>query len=155
MFKFPLILIITIISTVTQLSAQDCFEYYKTNCKSQETKYNYTLNKSSVSFKFASGESRIIPFEMYSGKDYRLLLCADGVFDNVIKIKIISEDGKVIYDNSQNNFALNMEFACKKSQSAEIELSAPEPAVGISDTIYEEGCIGIRIEEMVSMQTGF
>lgn len=149
------VIVFTTVLSNNTAKAQGCFEYHKGDCDFEETNFKYQLNKSSVSFKFASGEIRTIAFEMNSGKDYRLLLCADEVFEDIISLKIISEEGVVIYDNSTNNYELNMEFVCKKSQRAEIEIAAPDPASGVSDTIYSEGCIGMKIEEMISIRTGF
>ncbi len=139
----------------SNLFSQECFEYHKTNCFPKKSKFIYKENISSVSFKFESGEMREIPFTFLYGKDYRITLCADEVFDNIIKIIIINKEGAELYNNSLHDYNLNLEFASKKTQNVIIEIFAPEPNVGISDTVYFEGCIGVLIEEMISVKTGF
>jgi len=137
------------------IKAQECFEYFRSACIPNESKFTYAENNASVSFLFSSGDMREIPFSLVNGIDYRITICADKKFEDIIKLIIRTQEGKEIYNNSKQNFNLNLEFACKKSQDVMLELYAPEPNVGVSDTVYFEGCIGILIEEMVSVKTGF
>ena len=83
------------------------------------------------------------------------VITADNVFDNVIQFRLIKDDGELLYDNSTNDYSFHVEFSCVKSQDLSIELNAPKPSAGTADTIYYEGCIGILIEDMVSIKTGF
>jgi hypothetical protein len=136
-------------------SAQDCFEYYKNHCSPPKSKFNYAENIQSASFLFNSGELRRIPFTLLQKKDYRITICGADVFEGIIKFEIRNESGKSLYDNSAHNFLLSTEFSNKKDQDVYFEITAPEPAAGISDTVYVEGCIGILIEEMNSVKTGF
>lgn len=140
---------------VTNLPAQGCFEFHKTHCKPVKGKFVYAYNESSVSYLFKSGQDRSIPFELFEGKDYRMTICTDSIFSGVVWFRIINEDGKEIFDNSKSGYQLNIEFSCKKTEEVDLIISAPKAAVGISDTIVVEGCIGLLIEDMVSFRTGF
>jgi len=154
MFKTLLTFLLCFIS-LSDIYSQKCFEYQKTNCFPKKSKFSYMENSSSVSFEFSSGEQRQIPFNLLLGIDYRITLCADPIFEGIIKFIIRGEDGKEIYNNSTQNFNLNLEFSSRKTHNVVFELSAPEPNKGVSDTVYFEGCIGVLIEEMVSVKTGF
>jgi hypothetical protein len=89
------------------------------------------------------------------GIDYRITLCADSVFNDVIKFVIINEEGKQIYNNSTQNFNQNLEFSSRKTHNVIFEIEAPELSITDADSALNEGCIGILIEEMVSVKTGF
>lgn len=134
--------------------AQDCFNYHVNHCQ-WKSKFTYQTNDASISFLFKLGDVKSTHFTLYDGKDYRFILCADTVFNDVIRFQIADELGNIIYDNSNHNFNLNMEFTNKKTQEVELILEVPAPAFGVSDTISTEGCIGLLIEEMVSIKTGF
>ncbi|MDA3894093.1 MAG: hypothetical protein PF517_20735 [Salinivirgaceae bacterium] len=154
MFK-KYILFIIIFSPFQYNFAQECFEYYKSACIPKSSNFIYTENNSSVSFQFTSGELKEIPFTLILGIDYRITLCADKKFEDIIKFIIRAKDGNEIYNNSQQNFNLNLEFACRKTQDVTFELIAPEPNIGNNDTVLIDGCMGVLVEEMVSVKTGF
>ncbi len=143
------------ITSFYSLQAQDCFEFHKEHCEAPTSKYSYMTNQGSVSFKFESGELKEIPFTIMAGKDYRFTLCAGKAFEQVIAMRFIRRDGKVLYDNSKHNYSLNTEFSCLNTRDITIEIEAPDPATGIADTIYTTDCIGLLIQEMVSIKTGF
>jgi hypothetical protein len=147
---------IFILLTISSSSfSQNCFDFHKQYCKPATSKFAYTVNNASVSYLFKSGQIRSIPFQIDAGKDYRLTICSDLNFNGVIGFSILNEDDQVLYENSQVNFKLDLEFSCKKTQNVEFTISAPKAVSGISDTIAVEGCIGLLIEEMVSIKTGF
>lgn len=149
------ILTLFLISVSFNLIAQECFEYYKEACAPKMSKFSYAENNASVSFLFSSGENRAIPFTLVNGIDYRITLCADPKFEDIINLIIRSKEGREIYNNNNQNFNLNLEFACRKTQEVTFEVIAPDPNIGASDTVFFEGCIGVLIEEMVSVKTGF
>ena len=140
---------------VSATYSQKCFDYHKSNCFPKPSKFVYKENVASVSFLFKSGEIRDIPFTLLLGIDYRITLCADSVFNDVIKFVIINEEGKQIYNNSAQNFNLNLEFSSRKTHNVIFEIEAPELSIINADSTLNEGCIGILIEEMVSVKTGF
>jgi len=140
--------------SITSFS-QECFEYHENNCFPKESKFSYQTNNASVSFLFSSGEARDIAFSFLLGKDYRITVCSDNIFNNIIEIAIINEEHKVLYNNNSQNYNLNLEFSCKKTQDVIFRIKAPELNIEPNDTLVYEGCIGLLIEEMVSVKTGF
>ena len=135
--------------------SQDCFDYHKTHCFPKKSSFNYTENNSSVSFIFSPGDVREIHFMFSLGKDYRITLCADSIFENIIQFRILNEQGLSLYDNSKQNFNLNLEFSSKKTQDVIFEIRAPEIDYKNVNSVDSEGCIGVFIEEMISIKTGF
>jgi len=150
-----ILLVSLLLICFSAIYSQNCFNYHQTNCIPKESKFNYTENKSTVSFLFSSGDVREIPFTFLLGKDYRITLCADSVFENIICFSITNKQGNILYDNSKQNFNHNLEFSSKKTQKVLFEIRAPEIEAINSNSIYIEGCIGILIEEMISVKTGF
>ncbi len=141
--------------TISWANGQECFNYHSKSCKPTESKYGYQVNGSSVSYKFNPGETRYIPFTLMANKDYRITLCSHQ-YNNVVSFKIVRADNKVIYDNAQFNYSFNMEFSSMKTQEVQLEILAPKTNVVITDSAdITAGCIGILIEEMVSIKTGF
>lgn len=134
---------------------QKCFEYYKSACIPKTSKFVYTENHSSVSFQFSSGETREIPFTLVNGIDYRFTICADNIFSDIIEFAISTNDGKEMYNNSSQGYNLNLEFACRKTRDVIINIQAPQVEASELDSVNTEGCIGVLIEEMVSVKTGF
>jgi len=142
LFTFPLIGL-----------GQACFDYHKSACFPEPSRFTYEYNNYSVSFQFKAGQARSFTVKLYAGKDYRITLCGDEVFNGVISFKIQREDGKVIYDNSTQDYILNTEFSSIKSQNVDFVIEAPQM---ISPDGFEiEGCIGVLIEDMVTIKTGF
>lgn len=129
---------------------QECYEYHKQACYPSNSKYIYDYNSNSVSFLFKPGEMRDVPMELYSGKDYRITICSSEIFDQVVAFSILKDDGTVLYDNGKFNYELNIEFTSLQTQEVIMQIEVPE-----SESPEIEGCVGILIEDMVSVKTGF
>ncbi|MFA6401232.1 MAG: hypothetical protein WCX31_06345 [Salinivirgaceae bacterium] len=136
-------------------NAQKCFEFQKEHCQPAPSKFTYQTNNNSAAYKFSAGELRRIPFGLMENKDYRITLCGDSVFNGIILFVIQDESGKEIYNNSQHSFALNLEFSAKKSQEVNFDITIPDNTNVPADSLSVEGCVGILIEEMSTIKTGF
>lgn len=134
------------------VNAQDCFEFHKKNCSPEKGRFAYSVNNASVSFAFSPGESKCVSSQLMQGKDYRITICSDSLYCGVVSLVIRNEDGKIMYDNSQDNFSANIEFSCRVTNNVEYVLTAPERQDVADGT---KGCIGILIEEMISPKIGF
>ena len=151
MFRFALPALLCLLAA--QLSAQDCYDYYKRNCgRSINGRFPYTVNNSSVSSAFAPGESKCFYGELIQGKDYCITICSDSLYNGVVALLIRNDEGKILYDNSQDNFNVNIEFSCRKTNSVEYILTVPRRSDVDEKT---KGCVGMLIEEMVTPQIGF
>ncbi|PKP09807.1 MAG: hypothetical protein CVU09_09255 [Bacteroidetes bacterium HGW-Bacteroidetes-4] len=145
---FSVLLILFISNGVT---AQDCFEFYQTECVSPPSKFTYTINPASCSFKLKPGNQELISFVFDDEKDYRILICAAPVFNNVIQFDIFNEHNNMLYSNKDNDFSLQVEFSSMKSQAVSFVVTVPDMEY-FSDS---SGCVGILIEEMNSIKIGF
>lgn len=151
MLKKVLFIALLFFLSLSGVFAQECYEYHKAACKPAKSKYAYDQTRNSVSFLFKAGESREVPVDLYAGKDYRITICSSEVFDDVISFSVLRQDGTIIYSNANDNYALNLEFSSKKTQQLTILLEIPETNSGLE----VKGCVGVLIEDMVSVKTGF
>ncbi len=135
-----------------QLFAQDCFDFYKSHCCPSQSSFVYTVNEASVSFAFAPGESKCVIVNLFQGKDYRITICSDSLYSGVVSLVIQNDGGKVLYDNSTDDFSTNIEFSCRRNNETEFIITAPNRLDVVDGT---KGCIGILIEDMVTPKIGF
>jgi hypothetical protein len=145
-FSFLAVLLIS-----NRVVAQDCLEFYQAECVSPPSKFTYIINPASCSFMLKPGEQELISFIFSEGKDYRILLCAAPVFNQVIQFDIFNEQNNLLYSNRENDFSLQVEFSSKKTQTVAFIVTAPEMEY-FSDS---SACVGILIEEMKSVNLGF
>ena len=150
--KFALSVLFSIF--FVQLSgAQDCYDFYKKFIpRNDNSRFAYAINNSSVSLAFAPGESKCVYGELIQGKDYRITICSDSLYNGVVSLIIKNNEGKILYDNSQDDFNINIEISCRKTNSVEYILTAPNRLDVDPET---KGCIGLIIEDMVSPRIGF
>jgi len=139
----------------SQAISQGCFGFEKENCKPAPSKYAFKYHEKSGAFKFTSGELRRIPINLIQNKDYRITICGDSIFNGIISFVIKDSQGVKIYDNSNHSFLLNFEFSAKKSQDVFLELTIPDVSTNTNEQSSIEGCVGILIEEMNTIKTGF
>ena len=137
------------------LFSQQCPDYYKSNCFPKKSSFIYDVNNSSSSFLLYSGDKQDIHISLESNIDYRITICADSIFDNVIQFIILNKQGVELYNNSTNNFKLDIEFTSEINHDVVFEISTPQQAMSINDLVISNGCIGVLIEEMVTIKTGF
>lgn len=136
-----------------QLSAQDCYDFYKKYIpRNDNARFAYALNSTSVSLAFTPGESKCVYGELIQGKDYRITICSDSLYNGVVSLIIKNNEGKILYDNSQDDFNVNIEFSCRKTNPVEYILTAPNRMDVDPET---KGCIGLIIEDMVTPRIGF
>ncbi len=154
MIRIPGLIFLAFFLTPFISLSQQCFNYYKDACIPQKSKYTYNQNDYSVSFLFKAGERREIPINLHEGKDYRITICSQDVFDNVVLFRIIKSDGSILYDNSQSNYSMDLEFSSQHSQEVIFELEVPDMPINGVEAL-NEGCVGVLIEDMISIKTGF
>ena len=144
--------VLCIVATLS-LSAQNCFDFHRTNCcPLQDNPYvHYAVSSKSTSFALKPGDSRCILFEIFSGKDYRMTLCSDSLYSGIVSFQI-RDDNSVLYDNSDEDFNTFLEFSCRKTTHVELIISAPNRSDVAPET---KGCIGLLIEEAITPVLGF
>ena len=147
-----ILLSLLLLGVCCNLKAQDCFNFHKQNCCPKKGAFAYSVNEASVSFAFKPGESKCVYMDLLEGKDYRMTICSDSLYNGVVSFVIKNTDGRILYDNSQDDFLTDIEFSCRKHNSVELIITAPNRLDVDSET---KGCIGVLIEDMVSPKIGF
>lgn len=150
-----LIIFIFLLQPFNSILSQTCTDYYNLNCPIKESKFLYTINSKSTSLLMHSGELHEIPFLLVGNTDYRISICADLIFDNVVKFIIADEQGNELYNNSLYNFKLEVEFSNSISQNVLFYISTPNQYENLTDNFIITGCVGLLIEDMVSVKLGF
>ncbi len=135
-----------------QLTAQDCFEFHKKQCCPAQGYFAYSVNDASVSYGFVPGESRCVPLQLFQGKDYRITICSDSLYNGIVSLVIKKADGRIFYDNSQDEFNTEVEFSCRNTTDVDCILTAPNRLDVAEGT---KGCIGLLIEETATPKIGF
>ncbi|MDA3865662.1 MAG: hypothetical protein PF489_02805 [Salinivirgaceae bacterium] len=143
-------------------SKSRCFDFHKQNCDKSTNKY-YQYNSESRSGLFHKGQRSRTVIEAYNGRDYRISICHDDVFNKPVVFRIIDKmGGEVLYDNSQDNYAKDFEFTVTTSIELfiEIEVQGESPLVEKRSKMLirrdnEVGCVGVLIEYMVTPRKGF
>ena len=139
-----------------------CMEYHKNHCEKSTNKY-YKYNSESRSGLFHKGQKSKTLLEAFNGRDYRISICHDDVFDKPIILRVIDKTrDEVLYDNSNDNYAQDFEFTVTTSIDLwiEIEVQGDSHLTGIdSKSIIRRdsnvGCVGLLIEYMVTPRKGF
>lgn len=140
-----------------------CMEYHKHNCKKSGNKY-YQYNSESRSGLFHKGQKSQTLLEAFNGRDYRVSICHDDVFKEPILFRIIDKlGGDVLYDNSEDNYALDFEFTVTTTIEIfiEVEIQGESPLAKkqqyqpLIKRDNEVGCVGLLIEYMVTPRKGF
>lgn len=127
--------------------AQDCKNFYL-KCGVDSTDI-WTLNENSKSFHVLPGAAVELKMEILKAKDYRISLCGDDFIGNIFQYQILDKDGNVLYNNENDNYALSFSFSCLESKPVIISIHIPDSGSG------KEGCLGVLIEETLSVTTGF
>ncbi len=168
---FKLLLILTIacplasIGQTNDYSNRKCFGYQKDSCPISKNIY-YRVTEDSRSALFAKGQTSRIRLSIYNGRDYRISFCYDPVFGQGVVMRLIdAENGNVLYDNTDDNFATEFEFTVTQSREIYVEISFPgtsdyATSVGNEDLIFvrkdtQIGCVGILVEHMITPPKGF
>jgi len=163
-------------TTLSPAAAQyTCADYHKFNCERSGDK-RFSLNGQSKSAMVQVGQETELNIIVYRGQDYRISLCHDGkVLGEKLAIRLVEkvrvpvgpavadstkrvyeEVEKVLWDNTSNEMADEVEFSCTATKRLAIEVNAP----GATDKKgrrpdVDIGCVGILIEHMPTPGLGF
>ncbi len=138
----------------TTAFTQDCINFHQKYCISYKEQ-GYTPMPQSRSFHLTKGGFARQNVRLNDGQDYHVSFAVDDVFAQQLYVQIIDDDsGDVLYDNTEDNMNLNLEFSAVKEVNAKIYIETPSAVV--QDTLHEiSGCIGLLIETRPTPPTGF
>ncbi len=124
---------------LSNINYSQCRGYSKNECLPKLDKYIHTgqLNAN----KLAQGEKSEFMLTFYAGQEYKIIVCAEDVFDNIV-FKIRDVKRRLIYDNLGDG-SLSFNFKVASTQQLIISLKVPESDSEDSKKI--EGCVSAII----------
>jgi len=148
--------------------SQDCVDYHKKNCVSKaigsgEDAEGYKYNIASKSALMFKGQSSEFRFDIHQGKDYRISICSDPVLGKGVTFQIFDfEENTLLYDSQKDNYAREFEFSVLMTRNVKIIINVPadettkkSSAYGLKQKNTQMGCVGVLIESMITVKTGF
>lgn len=127
--------------------SQVCKDFYL-KCKADSSNY-WSINEKSHTFNVFPGSVVEIKMEILKGKDYQVSLCGDDFIGNVFHYKILDKENKLLYDNEDDGFSTTFSFSCLETKDIKLDIKIPDTGSSAS------GCLGVLIEETLSVSTGF
>ncbi|TFH28309.1 MAG: hypothetical protein E4H10_00900 [Bacteroidia bacterium] len=120
------------------LNAQ-CKQFAKNTCKAGLEPYQHDGNYHAALL--IEGEEAELYKTFYSERDYRIGVCGANNLSS-IEFKVVdTRNGKVLYDNSLNDFDWKWDFNLESSQQLKIVVKVPVPEANVDEP--EEGCVAI------------
>ena len=120
------------------LNAQ-CKQFAKNTCKAGLEPYQHDGNYHAALL--IEGEEAELYKTFYSERDYRIGVCGANNLSN-IEFKVLdTRNGKVLYDNSLNDYDWKWDFNLESSQQLKIVVKVPVPEANVDEP--EEGCVAI------------
>ena len=136
------ILFLSIIASMlflpTALNAQ-CKQFAKNTCKSGLDPYQHDGNYHAALL--IEGEEAELYKTFYSDRNYRIGVCGAPNLATIGFKVIDTRNGKVLYDNSLNNFEWKWDFRLESSQQLKIMVEVQVPDGNVDEP--EEGCVAI------------
>ncbi len=118
-----------------------CKTFAKKNCLPQVQPYTHNGQLNTLTM-FA-GESAEMEMSFFSGQQYKLLICAQGVLGDV-NFRILDAERKEIYNNKSNKFSPVYEFKSSSTQNLIIEVNVQKNEESTTG-IVESGCVSVLV----------
>ena len=131
-------LLVCMLALPVALNAQ-CKQFAKNTCKAGLDPYQHDGNYHAALL--IEGEEAELYKTFYSERDYRIGVCGASNLSS-IEFKVVdTRNGKVLYDNSLNDFDWKWDFNLESSQQLKIVVKVPVPEANVDEP--EEGCVAI------------
>lgn len=125
--------------TLPAVMNAQCKQFAKNTCKSGLSPYQHDGNYHAALL--IEGEEAELYKTFYSNRDYRIGVCGAPNLSS-IEFKVIdTRNGKVLYDNSLNDFEWKWDFRLESSQQLKIMVKVGIPDGSVDEP--EEGCVAI------------
>ena len=116
-----------------------CKQFAKNTCKAGLEPYQHDGNYHAALL--IEGEEAELYKTFYSGREYRIGVCGATNLE-AIEFKVVdTREGKVLYDNSLNDYDWKWDFNLESSQQLKIMVRVPVPDGNLDDP--QEGCVAI------------
>jgi hypothetical protein len=131
-------LLACMITLPVAMSAQ-CKQFAKNTCKAGLNPYQHDGNYHAALL--IEGEEAELYKTFYSDREYRIGVCGANNLE-AIEFKVVdTRNGKVLYDNSLNDYDWKWDFNLESSQQLKILVKVPVPEANIDEP--QEGCVAI------------
>ena len=116
-----------------------CKQFAKNTCKAGLDPYQHDGNYHAALL--IEGEEAELYKTFYSDREYRIGVCGANNLENVEFKVVDTRNGKVLYDNSLNDYEWKWDFNLESSQQLKIMVKVPVPEANVDEP--EEGCVAI------------
>jgi hypothetical protein len=135
---FKKILFSSILIATTNLGFAQCKSFSKNTCMPQMDPYVSNENYNSTSL--IAGDDAELVITFYEGQEYRLLVCAHPILENV-EFKVSDATSKQIYSSTENNNSNIFDFKMESTQQLTVRISVPLQEN--PNSLIHEGCVTI------------
>ncbi len=116
-----------------------CKQFAKNTCKAGLDPYQHDGNYHAALL--IEGEEAELYKTFYSDREYRIGVCGANNLE-AVEFKVVdTRNGKVLYDNSLNDYDWKWDFNLESSQQLKIMVKVPVPDANVDEP--EEGCVAI------------
>jgi hypothetical protein len=116
-----------------------CKQFAKNTCKAGLDPYQHDGNYHAALL--IEGEEAELYKTFYSDREYRIGVCGANNLE-AVEFKVVdTRNGKVLYDNSLNDYDWKWDFNLESSQQLKIMVKVPVPETNVDEP--EEGCVAI------------
>jgi len=131
-------LLACMITLPVAMNAQ-CKQFAKNTCKAGLEPYQHDGNYHAALL--IEGEEAELYKTFYSDREYRIGVCGANNLE-AVEFKVVdTRNGKVLYDNSLNDYDWKWDFNLESSQQLKIMVKVPVPETSLEEP--EEGCVAI------------
>ncbi|MCK4990222.1 MAG: hypothetical protein KAS29_07035 [Bacteroidales bacterium] len=116
-----------------------CKQFAKNTCKAGLDPYQHDGNYHAALL--IEGEEAELYKTFYSDREYRIGVCGANNLEDVEFKVVDTRNGKVLYDNSLNDYDWKWDFNLESSQQLKIMVKVPVPEANVDEP--EEGCVAI------------
>lgn len=140
LLKFKTLLLLFGVFMVSNVSTySQCPDFVDEACLSKFGEFVYDGNRHVTSMK--EGENAELFKTFFAGQTYRVVICKSEKLPP-IHIRVIANDGSILFDNKDHNFELVWDFAVKGTQKLIVRLDVLKEAEEESEKL-NEGCVAI------------
>jgi hypothetical protein len=117
-----------------------CNTFIKKKCMPKISPFNTNgqMNTSTL----MAGQSAQMSLTFSAGQDYRILVCAQEVLEDV-SFRVLDMSKKVVFDSKEHDYPDFWDFKVRNTQQFIIEVSVP-PSKG-TNSIVPSGCVSVMV----------
>ncbi|MCL2072885.1 MAG: hypothetical protein FWH18_03110 [Marinilabiliaceae bacterium] len=137
-FRYVAVLILFFFLTITLLKAyQHCISFAKGIAKPQLAPYIHDGNFTATFIE--EGECADLHKTFFKGEKYRLVFAAVDALPKNVRIKILTEQTKVLFDNADHNYVYVWDFELESNEKLIVQVQIPET----DSDVIKGGCIAV------------